>query len=126
MARNATAGDLWRPVENEGRIRTIEREARQSAEGDTVTVRFLQSSAATGETVEVEVALPAPASEDVRLSVRLAPGGDNPAVAGVDYVDEPALVTISRGATSARTTFQLLDNPALTSDRTVSVTVTRA
>ncbi len=127
MARNATAADLWRPVENEGRIRTIEREARRSAEGNDVTIRFLQSSAATGGTVEVEVALSARASEDVRLSVRLAPGsGDNPAVAGVDYVDEPALVTIRRGATSGRATFRLLVNPTLDTDRTLTVTVARA
>ena len=127
MARTATAADLWRPVENVGRIRTIERAARRSAEGDAVTVRFLQSSAASGGIVEVEVALSAPASEDVRLSVRLAPGsGDNPAVAGVDYVDEPVLVTIPQGATSGRATFQLLANPALAADRTLSVTVTRA
>ena len=92
-----------------------------------MTVRFLQSSAATGGTVEVEVALSAPASEEVRLSVRLAPGsGDNPAVAGVDYVDELAIVTIARGATTGRATFQLLANPALASDRTLSVTVARA
>ena len=127
MARTATAGDLWRPVENEGRIRTIEREARRSAEGNAVTVRFLQSSAATGGTVEVEVALSARASEDVRLSVRLAPGsGDNPAVAGVDYVDEPAVVIIRRGATSGRATFRLLANPALDTDRTLTATVSRA
>ena len=127
MARAATAGDLWRPVENVGRIRTIERAARQNAGGDGVTVRFLQSSAATGGTVEVEVALSARASEDVRLSVRLAPGsGDNPAVAGVDYVDEPALVTIPQGATSGRATFRLLVNPALDTDRTLTVTVARA
>ena len=94
---------------------------------DGVTVRFLQSSAASGGTVAVEVALSAPASADVRLSVRLAPGsGDSPAVAGVDYVDEPALVTIAKGATSARATFRLLDNPDLDTSRTLSVTVTRA
>ena len=91
-----------------------------------MTVRFLQSSAATGGTVEVEVALSAPASGDVRLSVRLAPGsGDNPAVAGVDYVDEPAVVTIARGATTGRATFQLLANPTLATERTLSVTVAR-
>ena len=128
MARTATAGDLWRPVENVGRIRTIERRtAPQSTGGDTVTVRFLQSSAQSGGTVEVELALSAPASADVRLSVRLAPGsGDNPAVAGVDYVDEPAIVTIAQGATTGRASFQLLANPALASDRSLSVTVTRA
>ena len=127
MARTATVADLWRPVRNEGRIRTIERAVQQSAEADGVTVRFLQTSAATGGTVEVEVSLSAAASEDVRLSVSLAPGsGDNPAVAGVDYEDEAVVVTIARGATSARASFQLLANPALASDRTLSVTVTRA
>ena len=124
---NTTPADLFRPVENVGRIRTIERVARQEAEGDGVTVRFLQSSAASGGTVEVEVALPAPASADLRLTVRLAPGsGDSPAVAGVDYVDEPALVTIRQGATSGRATFRLLRNPDLGADRTLSVTVARA
>ena len=49
-----------------------------------------------------------------------------PAVAGVDYVDAPALVTIPRGATTGRATFQLLENPALATDRTLSVTVARA
>ena len=124
---NTTPADLFRPVENVGRIRTIKREARQETEVDGVTVRFLQSSAASGGTVEVEVALSAPASADLRLTVRLAPGsGDHPAVAGVDYVDEPALVTIAKGATSARATFQLLHNPALATNRTLNVTVARA
>ena len=127
LAGGATAGDLWRPVENVGRIRTIERVAPQDTTVDGVTVRFLQPSAPTGGTAEVEVVLSAPAAEDVRLTVRLAPGsGDNPAVAGVDYVDEPALVTIPAGATTGRATFQLLDNPALAADRTLTVTVARA
>ena len=124
---NTTAADLFRPAENVGRIRTIERVARQETEGDGVTVRFLQSSAASGAEIGVEVSLSAPASADVRLSVRLAPGsGDSPAVAGVDYVDEPALVTIAKGATSGRATFRLLQNPDLGADRTLSVTVARA
>ena len=124
---SSTAAELLRPVDNVGRIRTIERAApAEAASADAVTVRFLQSSATSGGTVEVEVALSAPATADVRLSVRLAPGsGDNPAVAGVDYVDEPAIVTIRQGATSGRATFQLLDNPALATDRTLAVAVSR-
>ena len=110
-----------------GRIRTIERVAPERTTVDGVTVRFLQPSAPSGGTVEVEVVLSAPAAEDVRLTVRLAPGdGDSPAVAGVDYVDEPALVTLPRGATSGRATFRLLENPALAADRTLTVTVARA
>ena len=124
----ATAPDLFRPVENVGRIRTIARAAPAPAEttaGD-VTVRFLQSSAANGGTVDVEVALSAPASADVRLTVRLAPGsGDNPAVAGVDFIDAPEHVTIAKGATSGRVSFQLLHNPAQ-GVRMLGVTVTRS
>jgi len=127
LAGGAAAVDLWRPVENVGRIRTIERVALRDTTVDGVTVRFLQPSAPTGGTAEVEVVLSAPASADVRLTVRLAPGsGGSPAVAGVDYVDEPALVTIPAGATTGRATFQLLDNPALAVDRTLTVTVARA
>ena len=128
VAGAATPDDLWRPVENVGRIRTIERVApADEAQADGVTVRFLQPSVSTGDTVEVEVSLSVPAAAEVRLSVRLAPGsGDNPAVAGVDYVDEPSVVTIGQGATSGQATFRLLDNPALDTDRTLTVTVTRA
>ena len=118
--------DMWRPVENVGRIRTIERTMTSVQEGD-VSMRFVQSSASSGDEIEVEVSLSAPASEDVRLTVRLAPGsGDNPAVPGEDYVDEPAIVTIREGTTSERVTFQLLHNPGLDTERTLSVDVTRA
>ena len=118
---------MWRPVENVGRIQTIERAAQDNTQGASgISVRFLQSSAASGDEIELEVSLSAPASEDVRLSVRLVPGsGDNPAVPGVDYVDESEIVTIRRGSRSEQVTFELLDNPNLDSDRTLSVDVTR-
>ena len=119
--------DMWRPVENVGRIRTIERIAQGSVQAGDVSVRFIQSSAPSGGEIEVEVSLSSPASEDVRLIVSLAPGsGDNPAVPGEDYVDEPETVTIQEGATSERVKFQLLDNPGLNTERTLSVNVTRA
>ena len=119
--------DMWRPVDNVGRIRTIERTAQRNVQDGDVSARFIQSSASSGDEIEVEVSLSAPASEDVQLTVRLAPGsGDNPAVPGEDYVDEPATVTIREGATSERVTFQLLDNPGLSTQRTLSVDVTRA
>ena len=128
LAGGAAPGDLWRPVENVGRIRTIERVARTDIDMAGVTVRFLQPSALTGGTVTVELALSAPAPAPVRLTVRLAPGsGDNPAVAGTDFDDEPVAVTIPSGATTGQATFRLLDNPALDdTGRTLSVTVTRA
>ena len=127
LAATARDPDMWRPVENVGRIRTVERAARDGTEAaGEVSVQFLQSSASSGGLVELEVSLSAPASEDVRLTVRLVPGtGDDPAVPGVDYVDDPAIVTIRKGASSERVTFQLLDNPNLASTRTLSVEVTR-
>ena len=127
VAATSSDPDMWRPVENVGRIQTIERAAQDNTQGASgISVRFLQSSAASGDEIELEVSLSAPASEDVRLSVRLVPGsGDNPAVPGVDYVDESEIVTIRRGSRSEQVTFELLDNPNLDSDRTLSVDVTR-
>ena len=124
---NTTSANLFRPVENVGQIRTIARAAAaETTTADGVTVRFLQSSATNGGTVDVEVSLSASATADVRLTVRLAPGsGDNPAVAGVDYIDAPEYVTIAKGATSGRVTFQLLHNPAQ-GVRMLGVTVTRS
>ncbi len=123
----AAPADMWRPIENVDRLRTVERVAPASGQVDGVSVRFLQSSAPTGAEIVVEVSLSAPASEDVRLSVRLAPGsGENPAAPGVDYVDEPVIVTIRGGAMSERVTFQLLRNPALHTVRTLTVDVSRA
>lgn len=122
MAGKQRGPDIWRPVENVGRIRTVERRAAQEARMGGVSARFLQSSATSGGEVEVEVSLSAPATEDVRVTVRLVPGGgDNPAVPGVDYVDEPVTVTISEGDTSRRVAFQLLANPDLDTDRTLDV-----
>ena len=126
LAAAPSGADMWRPVENVGRIQTVERVAPEDTRAGGVSVRFLESSTETGDLVELEVSLSAPAPEDVRLTVRLVPGsGDNPAVPGVDYVDEPANVTIRRGATSERVTFQLLYNPDLDSNRTLEVDVAR-
>ena len=123
----AAPADIWRPVENVDRLRVVERVAPASGQVDGVSVRFLRPSAPTGAEIVVEVSLSAPASEDVQLSVRLAPGsGSNPAAPGVDYVDEPSIVTIRSGAVSERVTFRLLRNPALHAARTLTVDVSRA
>ena len=89
---------LWRPVEGVGRIRVATRRspARLVAEAQ---VRILEDRVESGDAVHVEVVLPAPAPEDIGLSIRLAPGGgDNPAVAGEDYVDEAIGATIAEGS----------------------------
>ena len=74
----------------------------------------------------MEVAISAPANEDIRLLVRLVPGeGDNPAVPGEDYVDEPVEVTITQGTASGVAMIQLLRNDNMTEARSLDVTVSR-
>ena len=124
----ATA-DVWYPVENVERLETIEREvtATELAAAGSAGVRFLQSGAASGAEIGVEVYIPAPLSSDLRLEVRLVPGdGANPAVPGVDYVDEPTEVTIRAGSTTARARVRLLANPAMQEARSLSAEVSPA
>ena len=119
--------DPWTPVENVGVIQV----ARRAIENDQLvsgaTVRFLQDSANTGDQIGIEVVLPSATSSDLNLIVTLAPGtGDNPAVPGVDFVDEPIPVTIQAGSSSATVNVQLPLNSDLNEDRSLSATVSLA
>ena len=128
LGQNATTMDIWRPIENIGQIRVAERAMTSQANGvpQGLTVRFLQDSAGSGESIKVQVSISAPASEDIPLLVSLVPGeGDNPAVPGEDYVDEPVEVTISQGTTGSVATLQLLRNDNMTEARSLGVTVSR-
>ena len=129
LGQNVATMDIWRPIENIGQIRVAEREATSLSADEVLsglTVRFLQDSAGSGESIKVQVSLSAPASEDIPLLVSLVPGeGDNPAVPGEDYLDEPVEVTISHGTTSSVATFQLLRNDNMTEARSLGVTVSR-
>ena len=129
LGQNAATMDIWRPTDNIGQIRVAEREAtsRSFDEGlRGLTVRFLQDSAGSGESIKVQVTLSAPASEDIPLLVSLVPGeGDHPAVPGEDYLDEPVEITIRHGTTSGVATFQLLHNADMTEARPLGVTVSR-
>ena len=127
LAQNAATMDIWRPIDNIGQIRVAERVSTPSL-ADTIlsglTVRFLQDNAGSGEEINVEVTLSAPVSEAIRLLVHLVPGeGDNPAVPGEDYLDEPVEVSIGQGATSGVATIQLLRNADMTEGRSLGVTV---
>ena len=74
----------------------------------------------------MEVTLSAPVSEEIRLLVRLVPGeGENPAVPGEDYLDEPVEITIRHGTTSGVAAIQLLRNAGMTEARSLGVTVSR-
>ena len=124
-----TPADMWRPVENVERLRTVERAVAPAvvARAGDVAVNFLQNEVASGGDVDVRVSIPAALSADLRLVLRLAPGsGDDPAVAGEDFVDEPVGVTIARGETRAEATVRLLHNAELRSPRTLAIEVSLA
>ena len=119
--------DPWSPVENVGVIQVARRESTAENPVSTATVRFLQESAITGDEIRLEVRLPAVTSRDLDLVVTLAPGtGANPAVPGVDYIDEPIPVTIHAGTSSATVTIQLPLNAELNEGRSLMATVTSA
>jgi hypothetical protein len=127
LAQNHATMDIWRPIDNIGQIRVAERVTTPSL-ADTIlsglAVRFLQDDAGSGEEIKVEVTLSAPVSEEIRLLVQLVPGaGDNPAVPGEDYLDEPVEVSIGQGSTSGVATIQLLRNADMTEARSLGVTV---
>ena len=114
---------LWRPLEGVGQIRVATRQTPASLVAEA-QVRFLEDTVESGNTVQVEVVLSAAAPEDIRVSVRLVPGsGDNPAVAGEDYVDEAVETTIAEGSTTAQVSFQLLLNDGMQEDRSLGATV---
>ena len=115
--------DLWRPVENVGQIRVATRTSVVSLI-DRAEIRFLQDSVNSGESFQLEVVLPGTAPEDIRIEVRLVPGsGDNPAVAGEDYIDEPVETTITKGSESVRVSIGLLLNDEMQEERSLSATV---
>lgn len=122
-----SAVDPWRPVENVDAIQVARRQLSVESLVAGATVRFLQESAATGDRIGLEVRLPAATSRDLDLVVILGPGaGDNPAVAGVDYVDEPIAVRIGAGTSSAVVDVQLPLNAGLDETRSLSAAVTAA
>ena len=129
LGQNAATMDIWRPIDNIGQIRVAEREAGSLSFDEVLrglTARFLQDSADSGESIKVQLSLSAPANQDIRLLVRLVPGeGENPAVPGEDYLDEPVEVTISQGTTIGVVTIRLLRNDNMTEARSLGVTVSR-
>ena len=122
-----SALDAWTPVENIGAIQVARRAGETGRLVSGASVRFLQDSANTGDRIGIEVRLPAASSGDLDLVVTLAPGtGDNPAVPGVDFIDEPIPVTIRAGRSSATVTVRLPLNPDLNQARSLSATVSLA
>ena len=115
--------DLWRPTEGIGQIRVATRTTVDGLVGDA-QVRFLQDTVDSGGAVQLEIALPAAAPTDIRVAVRLVPGsGSNPAVPGVDFVDESVETTIPQGARTGRVSVQLLRNEGMQESRSLGATV---
>ena len=122
-----SALDPWRPVENINVIQVARRTVTTGQLVSEASVRFLQDSAFSGDQIGLEVLLPAATPRDLNVVVTFAPGpGDNPAVPGVDYVDEPIPVTIGAGKSSAIVNVQLPLNAELNESRSLSVTVSLA
>ena len=123
-----SAANMWRAVDNIGQIRLAERAV--APEKDVrrllrnMDVRFLQDSASSGSAIRVQVTLEAPVAAVTRLHVRLKPGqGDNPAVAGEDFVDEAVELVIPEGAARGEVSIQLLRNAGMSESRSLSVAV---
>ena len=115
--------ELWRPVEGDGRIRAAARGAVSGLVAGA-EVRFLQDTVDSGGSILLEVVLSSPAPEDIAVEVRLVPGiGDNPAVPGEDFIDEPVQLTIPKDASTGRVSVQLLRNDGLGENRSLSATV---
>ena len=129
-ARRTSTSDIWRPIENVGRIevaeRTISNGLLVNSDGTVkgATVRFMQDRANSGDTIKVQITLASAIQQDALLSLRLAPGsGDNPAIPGEDFLDKPTSITIPAGETTGTATIQLIRNAAMTKPRSLSVKV---
>ncbi len=118
--------DLWRPAGDIGPIRVARRDAVADL-ARQARVRFLQNTARSGDTVRLEVTLAAAAPQDMRIVVRLVPGsGENPAVPGEDFVDQPVETTIRQGSTRSTVSVPLLRNHRMTRNRSLGATVSIA
>ena len=122
-AFDSAESQLWRPVEGAGRIRVATLTDVAGISGE-VEIYFLQDEASSGDMVELEVVLASVAEADTTLEVRLVPGsGDNPAVPGVDFIDQPVQLVISQGASSGRVSIQLLRNDDQQENHSLGATV---
>ena len=127
LGQHVATMDIWRPIEHIGQIRVAERVSTPAFADDILSgmqVRFLQDRSNSGEDIKVEITLNSPAREAIDLLVQLVPGeGENPAVPGEDYLDEPVEITIDQGSTSSVATLHLLRNNTMTEARSLGVTV---
>ena len=135
LNKSTHAPNIWRPVDH---VQRLEYERRALTDDEIKAwqsaaiikdsrVRFLQPRATSGATIKLEVSLTTPAPEDALLVVEFSPGdGDNPAVPGEDYTDEPIEIWIRKGESRAIAAVQMPLNPNMSSGRALKATVTSA
>ena len=118
--------NLWRPIDKIGHIK-IARRINTSDLPNLVNIRPLQNNIESGKALQVKLSIPVAAPEDVRVRVRLAPGGGaNPAVAGEDFRDEIITATIRRGARDTVVSLPLIRNDDMQKPRSLRIiTVTQ-
>lgn len=125
-----TSGNLWRPVEQEGQIAVAQRDiadARYADGNGEVVVRFVQTTAESGNAIEMKVSLTRPAARDLFYELRLRPGdGENPAVDGEDFSGAPILLRIPMGKTIEVVSAQLLLNDDMQEPRSLGVSIAPA
>ena len=117
--------DLYQAIPRIGQIRVASRSVSVPAPYDReVGARFVEPSADSGESVDVEVFVAEPARRDITVTVRLKPGTTEPsAVPGEDYVDLPMEATITQGTTSTVVSFSLIRNDGMREPRSLGVLV---
>ena len=123
VARNEVPSvfNLWRPVDKIGRIK-VARRIETSTLANRMSVRPLRNSIVSGEMLQVKLSLPVVAPEDVRVRVRLAPGGGaNPAVAGIDFHDGIVEATIREGARDTVVSLPLIRNDDMRKPRSLRI-----
>ncbi len=116
----------WRPSKHKGEILYVRRAIVEvdAPQAEVLKAEFVQDMARTGNSVRVKVSIPEAASEDQRYLLRLHPGaGDNPAVEGEDFHDEPIVVQINQGERETFTAVRLLLNSAMQTPRSLDVSI---
>jgi len=123
--RAAGAGDMWRPVEQEGRIAVVTRDAADARTGDgRAMVQFVGNQIGSGQKLQARVFLTETAAADRLYELRLTPGGgDNPAVEGEDFSSEPVLVRIPKGSSEEVVSIQLLTNYSMKTPRSLGISI---
>jgi len=124
---DAGKANPYQAVPQIGQIRVASRAASATSTSGGVSVRFVESSAHSGTSVNVEVSVAEPTQADLTVIVRLEPGKAAPAaVAGEDFVDEPVEAVIEKGTASTVVSIPLLHNDGMREARSLGVTASIA